>query len=44
MNKGMETQAKANLKVSGRLTLAHRKEPTMTDERDREKKAKKKWR
>jgi len=32
MNKGLEAQGRANLQDSGRLTLAYRKEPKMTDE------------
>jgi len=34
MNKGLEAQRIANLQDSGRLTLAYRKEPKMTDETD----------
>ena len=32
MNRGLEAQGRANLQDSGRLTLAYRKEPKMTDE------------
>jgi len=35
MNRGLEAQGRANLQDSGRLTLAYRKQPKMTDETDK---------